>query len=70
RGEVGLIVAAIGLSSGAVDAGEYAIVLFVVVVTTLLAPLLLRPMIQNLESSRGLDEPPPMATPDAPDEPA
>ncbi|MGQ9736203.1 MAG: cation:proton antiporter [Thermaceae bacterium] len=45
RGEVGLIVAAIGLSAGAVNEEEYAIVLFVVVFTTLLAPLALRPLI-------------------------
>ncbi len=45
RGEVGLIVAAIGLSSGAVNASEYAVVLFVVIATTIVAPVLLRPMI-------------------------
>ncbi len=45
RGEVGLIVAALGLSAGAVNEEEYALVLFMVVGTTLLAPLFLRPAI-------------------------
>ncbi len=45
RGEVGLIVAALGLAAGAVNEEEYALVLFMVVGTTLLAPLFLRPAI-------------------------
>lgn len=45
RGEVGLIVAALGLAARAVNEEEYAIVLFMVVFTTLLAPLALRPLI-------------------------
>ncbi|MFZ5991853.1 MAG: cation:proton antiporter [Deinococcota bacterium] len=45
RGEVGLIVAALGLAAGAVNEEEYALVLFMVVGTTLLAPLFLRPVI-------------------------
>lgn len=45
RGEVGLIVAAIGMSAGAVSEEEYAIVIFMVVATTVLAPLALRPLI-------------------------
>ncbi len=45
RGEVGLIVASIGLSAGAVDEKEFAIVIFMVVVTTVIAPLSLRPLI-------------------------
>jgi Kef-type K+ transport system membrane component KefB len=45
RGEVGLIVAAIGLNSGAVNDAQYAVVLFVVVATTVVAPLALRPLI-------------------------
>lgn len=65
RGEVGLIVAAIGLSSGAVNHAEYAIVLFVVVVTTLVAPLFLRPLIAWVEAEeKPLDEP--GGTPDPP----
>jgi Kef-type K+ transport system membrane component KefB len=46
RGEVGLIVAAIGLSSGAVQGTQYAVVLFVVIATTIIAPVLMRPMIR------------------------
>lgn len=45
RGEVGLIVAAIGLAAGAVTADQYALVVFVVIATTVVAPLLLRPLI-------------------------
>lgn len=45
RGEVGLIVASLGLAAGAVNEEEYALVLFMVVGTTLLAPLFLRPAI-------------------------
>lgn len=50
RGEVGLIVAALGLSAGAVNEEEYALVLFMVVGTTLLAPLFLRLAIAWAES--------------------
>ncbi len=52
RGEVGLIVAALGLAAGAVNEEEYAIVLFMVVLTTLFAPLALKPLIAWTE--RGL----------------
>lgn len=45
RGEVGLIVAALGLAAGAVNEEEYAIVLFMVVFTTLFAPFALKPFI-------------------------
>lgn len=50
RGEVGLIVAAIGLSVGAVDQREYAIVLLVVLVTTLVVPFVLRPLVNWVEA--------------------
>lgn len=68
RGEVGLIVAAIGLSSGAVNDQEYALVLFVVVVTTLIAPLFLRPLIAWCEAEeKPLGEP--GGQPDIPEAP-
>jgi Kef-type K+ transport system membrane component KefB len=67
RGEVGLIVAAIGLSAGAVQGTQYAVVLFVVVVTTVLAPIAMRPMIRWAEEAGEVDEPPAGATPDLPD---
>src|SRR5262245_38262454 len=38
RGEVGIVVAQIGLSLNAVDAGTYGVVLFMAVATTLIAP--------------------------------
>ncbi|HIQ30555.1 MAG TPA: cation:proton antiporter [Aquifex aeolicus] len=42
RGEVGLIFAEFGRSFGAVDAQGYAVIVFVVAVTTFLAPILLK----------------------------
>lgn len=45
RGEVGLIVVAIGLASNVINDAQYAVVLFVVVATTIIAPMLLRPLI-------------------------
>jgi len=42
RGEVGMIVASIGLASGAISSELYAVVLFMVVATTVLAPPVLR----------------------------
>jgi Kef-type K+ transport system membrane component KefB len=38
RGEVGVVVAQIGLSLNAVDAAAYGVVLFMAVATTLIAP--------------------------------
>jgi Kef-type K+ transport system membrane component KefB len=67
RGEVGLIVAAIGLSAGAVQGTQYAVVLFVVIATTILAPIAMRPMIRWAEEADDVDEPPSGATPDLPD---
>ncbi len=52
RGEVGLIVAAIGLSNHAIDEEQFAVVIFMVVLTTLLAPLLLKPLIVWAEGGR------------------
>jgi Kef-type K+ transport system membrane component KefB len=43
RGEVGLVVAAIGLTAGILDGALYGAVLMMVAVTTLVAPFLLGP---------------------------
>ena len=56
RGEVGLIVAALGLKAGAVNEEEYAIVLFMVVFTTLFAPFALKPLIAWTERERAAKE--------------
>jgi Kef-type K+ transport system membrane component KefB len=48
RGEVGLIFAEVGKKNGIFDDSVYAVVVFVVAVTTLLAPLLLKPLMKNL----------------------
>ena len=42
RGEVGLIVASVGLSEGLLDSVAFAQIVLVVVATTLLTPLMLR----------------------------
>jgi Kef-type K+ transport system membrane component KefB len=42
RGEVGLVFALAGLNQGIFDASMYASVIFVVAVTTLLAPFLIK----------------------------
>src|SRR6185369_622726 len=50
RGEVGLIFAQIGLSSRLLDAGLYSAVALMVVLTTFIAPTLLRRMLVPRES--------------------
>lgn len=47
RGEVGMIVASIGLSMGAISSDLYSIVIFMVVITTLLTPPVLAKMISK-----------------------
>jgi Kef-type K+ transport system membrane component KefB len=48
RGEVGLIFAEVGKRNGIFDDPVYAVVVFVVAVTTLLAPLALKPLMKDL----------------------
>lgn len=48
RGEVGLIFAEVGKRNGIFDDSVYAVVVFVVAVTTLLAPLALKPLMKDL----------------------
>jgi Kef-type K+ transport system membrane component KefB len=48
RGEVGLIFAEVGKRNRIFDDSLYAVIVFVVAVTTLLAPLVLRPLMKNL----------------------
>lgn len=55
RGEVGLIVALIGLNTGSIDATAYAVVMMMTMVTTLAAPMALRYLF------RGAPEPQPAA---------
>ena len=44
RGEVGIVVAQLGLSLGVISGALYGIVIFMAVATTLIAPLFLRPL--------------------------
>ena len=58
RGEVGMIIASLGLSMGAISGDLYSVVIFMVVATTLLAPLVLRRMIiksPQLEKGKNLN---------------
>lgn len=48
RGEVGLIFAEVGKRNGIFDDSVYAVVVFVVAITTLLAPLALKPLMKDL----------------------
>ncbi len=52
RGEVGLIVAAVGVGEGLIQANVFSVVTFIVLVTTLVTPLLLRLTFSNQEASR------------------
>lgn len=51
RGEVGLIFAEVGKRSGAFDDAVYAVIVFLVALTTLLAPLALRFSMRNTDSA-------------------
>jgi Kef-type K+ transport system membrane component KefB len=51
RGEVGLIVASVGVSAGLVKTELFSVVTFIVLVTTLVTPLLLRLTFANKETS-------------------
>jgi len=53
RGEVGLIIASIGLQQGLIDETVFASVVMMVLLTTLATPLLLRRMIPQKEKSNG-----------------
>ena len=48
RGEVGLIFAQTGLAAGVIDAGEYSALMLMVLVTTFIAPPLLRQLISKM----------------------
>ena len=52
RGEVILIVVAVGLAEGAISQAQYAMMLSIVVITTILAPLMLRVLVPWAESGR------------------
>src|SRR5262249_41045548 len=47
RGEVSVIVAQLGLATGAISATIYAVVLTMVVATTLIAPVFIKPAFKN-----------------------
>jgi Kef-type K+ transport system membrane component KefB len=51
RGEVGLIVAAVGLQAGLIEADVFAVVTFIVLITTLITPILLRLAFRAKEAS-------------------
>jgi Kef-type K+ transport system membrane component KefB len=51
RGEVGIIVAGIGASAGVVDAELFAVIAGMAVLTTLLAPAVLRRLIESANTT-------------------
>jgi Kef-type K+ transport system membrane component KefB len=53
RGEVGLIVAAVGLSSGLIHQNEYSTMVVMILATTLVTPLLLRWVFPKAEGENG-----------------
>ncbi len=55
RGEVGLIVATVGLSAGLIDDGVYAASVIVVLITTLITPVILRALYPQSPSPAGLE---------------
>ena len=56
RGEVGLIVASVGLSSGLIREGTFATVVIMVLATTLLTPIMLRALYPRADTSQGPEE--------------
>lgn len=48
RGEVGLIFASIGMGLGVIDAEEFSVIVIVVILTTLMTPLILAPLLRRL----------------------
>ena len=59
RGEVGMVVAQIGLRMGAISDAVYGIVVFMSVITTLAAPPLLKIAFRGAQTGPGIDEEPP-----------
>jgi Kef-type K+ transport system membrane component KefB len=56
RGEVGLIIASLGLSLGAITKDLYSIVVFMVIATTLLTPPVLRSLVVKMPELKGIGE--------------
>ncbi|HUH17414.1 MAG TPA: cation:proton antiporter [Methylomirabilota bacterium] len=56
RGEVGIVVAGLGLSAGAIDSEIYSVVVGMAIITTLIVPPLLPAMVRRAERGR-LEEP-------------
>jgi len=55
RGEVGLIVAGVGLASGVIKQEVFSIMVIMVLVTTMVTPLLLRLVFPKVEEDRGIE---------------
>lgn len=58
RGEVGLVIAAVGLTSGVIDGQVYGSVILMVAATTVLAPLLIGPVFRRLGTRSEADRRP------------
>jgi Kef-type K+ transport system membrane component KefB len=66
RGEVGIVVAGLGLSAGAIDAPMYSVVVGMAILTTLIVPPFLPALVARAEGSdrRADEEGPPAGTED------
>jgi Kef-type K+ transport system membrane component KefB len=53
RGEVGIVVAQLGLSLGVISPALYGVVIFMAVATTLIAPPFLRPLFASEPAAHG-----------------
>jgi Kef-type K+ transport system membrane component KefB len=56
RGEVGLIFAQMGISAGVFDAGIFSAVTLIVMVTTFMAPPLLKHLLSRGRNGQGADQ--------------
>ena len=56
RGEVGLIVAGVAISAGAITQSTYAAILGMIMVTTFVAPLLLRRSFENEPEEESIND--------------
>ncbi len=55
RGEVGIVVAGLGLSTGAIDGQLYSVVVGMAILTTLIVPPLLPMLLDRAEPQRKVD---------------
>ncbi|HEX2912963.1 MAG TPA: cation:proton antiporter [Chloroflexia bacterium] len=70
RGEVGLIVASVGLNEGLIGENIYGTMVLMVLLTTLITPLVLKTAYRNINTGNGRDEKSPLEKEDGKQHPA